>query len=142
MGQISLSTAQCFSQFEFKNAPRVKWPFSEQLSEFCDIFALATQAEQQCETQFSEQFSERLPEVVTKGVHFSLSSGLSGLPPAAALSLAIWVATSPAASTRTEIATNSRVGTKFWLMAADSNRSRPQPAATRESQAQPAPFYR
>ena len=30
---------------------------------------------------------------------------------------------------RTEIATNSRVGTKFWLMAADSNRSRPQPAA-------------
>ena len=57
-------------------------------------------------------------------------------------SLAIWVATSPAASTRTEIATNSRAGTKFWLMAADSNRSRPQPAAIWESQAQPAPFYR
>ena len=42
---------------------------------------------------------------------------------------AIWVATSTAASTRTEIATNARVGTKFWIMAADSNRSRPQPAA-------------
>ena len=34
-----------------------------------------------------------------------------------------------AAPARTEIASDSRAGTKLWLMAADSIRNRPQPGA-------------